>query len=73
EMLEGGARALAHYHFHAQQVNNRDFAGPSPGDLEYAIEQGVPCVVLTTIRPGVMNADYYHAGGVTIDLGDVRE
>jgi len=73
EMMADGTRALAHYHFHAQQVFNRDYAGPSPGDYEYAVEQGMPCVVLTPIREGVMNADYYHTGGVTIDLGDVRE
>jgi len=72
DLLRPGVRALAHYHLHAQEISNRNFAGPSPGDLEYAIEQGVPCVVFTSIREGVMNADYYHAGSVIVDLGDVR-
>jgi hypothetical protein len=72
EMIFDGRHALAHYHFHAQQIGNRDYAGPSPGDLLYAREQGVTCVVLTSIRPGLFNADYYLPTGVVIDLGDVR-
>ncbi len=66
-----GGRALAHYHFHAQTTNNAEYAGPGPGDHDYAAMHGRSCVVFTTVRPGVMNADYYHRGGVQIDLGEV--
>lgn len=33
---------------------------------------GRPCIVLTSVREGVMNADYYQRGEVVIDLGEVR-
>ncbi len=71
DMLNDGATALAHYHFHAQRVFNADYAGPGPGDAEYAIEQGRACVVFTSLREGVLNANYYHAG-MAINLGEVR-
>lgn len=72
-----GGRALAHYHFHAQTLNNTDYAGPGRGDFDYAAMHGRSCVVFTSVRPGVLNADYYQrstvAGvpGVQIDLGEV--
>lgn len=74
-----GGRALAHYHFHAQTVNNADYAGPGRGDFDYAATHGRSCVVFTSVRPGVLNADYYQRStgtggggeGVQIDLGEV--
>lgn len=72
EMIEGEPRALAHYHFHAQTVRNRRFAGPSDGDLRYAALYGRTCVVLTTVEEGVMNADVYLPSGVILDLGEIR-
>ncbi len=71
DMLRFGARALAHYHFHANRVDNSEYAGPGPGDLDYANEQGRACVVLTSIDRARLNADYYHAGGVQVDLGEI--
>jgi hypothetical protein len=81
-----GGRALAHYHFHAQSVNNADYAGPGYGDHEYAALHGRACLVFTSVRPGVMNVDYYQrpgrtppdakflppGNGVQIDLGEVE-
>jgi len=76
ELLAGGAAALAHFHFHVQRPDNIDYAGPSAADLAYAQDQGRACVVFTSVREGVLNADYYQpgygAGGVVIDLGEVR-
>jgi hypothetical protein len=81
-----GGRALAHYHFHAQSVNNADYAGPGRGDFEYANNHGRSCLVFTSVRPGVLNVDYYQrtdpasvpagfgsgsGAGVQIDLGEV--
>ena len=64
------ATALAHYHFHVQRVDNAEFAGPGPGDMDYATDQGRACVVFTSVRAGVLNANYYHAG-VSVNLGEV--
>jgi hypothetical protein len=71
-MLTAGATALAHFHFHVQRDDNADYAGPSEGDVGYAQDQGRACVVFTSVRAGVLNADYYQPGGITIDLGEVR-
>ena len=71
EMIRDGARALAHYHLHAQKVRNSAYAGPSEGDLGYAARYGRVCVVFTSIRPGVLNADCYTPEGRILDLGEI--
>lgn len=68
-----GGRSLCHYHFHVQTDNNADYAGPGFGDIEYASTHGRACLVFTGVRKGVLNADYYHRGGVMIDLGELAE
>lgn len=72
EMLTGGARAAFHYHFHVQREENREYAGPGPGDLEFADNQGRACIVFTTLRAGVVNADYYQVGRAIVDLGELK-
>jgi hypothetical protein len=72
EMFNADTRALAHYHFHAQVAANSEYASPGRGDLEYAVLHGRSCLVLTNVRQGVMNADYYIRGDVIIDLGEVN-
>jgi hypothetical protein len=71
EMFTDSARSLGHYHFHVQTPNNRDYAGPGRGDLEYAANHGRNCVVFTSVREGAMDADYYVRGGIVIDLGEI--
>jgi hypothetical protein len=71
-MLRAGDAALFHYHFHAQRPDNRDYAGPSNGDLVYADRFGRACLVFTTVDEGVLNADYYQPGGARLDLGMLR-
>lgn len=71
EMFTDSGRALAHYHFHVQGVNNRDYAGPGRGDMEYAATHGRNCVVFTSVREGAMDVDYYQRNGVVIDLGEI--
>lgn len=66
-----GALSLSHYHFHVQVVQNNAYAGPGKGDREYADLHNRNCLVFTSIREGVLNADYYQRGGATIDLGEV--
>lgn len=72
DLIASSDQALAHYHFHVQKNQNREYAGPSEGDLDYAARLGRACVVLTSITEGVLNADVYFPGGYVIDLGDVR-
>ncbi len=71
ELLERGATALFHYHFHARRANESTYAGPGPGDTEYADRFGRSCLVLTSIDEDTLNADYYQPGGAIVDLGEV--
>lgn len=71
DLVRDGARSLVHYHFHSQKLDNREYAGPGPGDAEYAREHGALCVVFTPVGPGRLDATYFHAGGITIDLGEL--
>lgn len=76
EMFTDSPRSLAHYHFHVQAENNRDYAGPGRGDMEYASTHGRNCLVFTSVQAGVLNVDFYTRGGsggpIVIDLGEVR-
>jgi hypothetical protein len=72
EMLSGGATALFHYHFHVRSANEREFAGPSDGDLDYAERFGRSCLVFTAIGDDVLGLDYYQPDRAVIDLGEVR-
>lgn len=71
ELLTASATALFHYHFHAQDSRNVEYAGPGRGDLEYADRFGRACIVLTFVNQDALNADYYQPGGGRIDLGEV--
>lgn len=72
DMVAQSDRALAHYHFHVQQLRNSGYAGPASADLQYAARLGRTCLVFTSVSEGLMNADLYQPDGVVIDLGDVR-
>jgi len=72
ELLEAGAAALFHYHFHASDYGNRKYAGPSHGDIEYAALYGRAAIVFTFIDRDHLNADYYQPDGARIDLGTIR-
>lgn len=72
EMLDDSTLAFAHYHFHVQTTDNAEFAGPSATDLDYAQRLGRTCLVLTSVRAGVLGADLYIPGGLVLDLGEVR-
>lgn len=71
-MLQRLHTGLAHYHFHAQQYRNRDYAGPGRGDLESADHLQANCLVFTFIDQDRLNVDYYQPGGVAIDLGVIH-
>jgi hypothetical protein len=71
EMIARGSRSLAFYHYHVQRASNAAYAGPGDGDLEFAASQGRACLVFTSIDRDTLNADYYHRGGVIVDLGTI--
>lgn len=71
ELLDAGATALFHYHFHAQSHNNNEYAGPGAGDLEYAARFGRSCLVLTFVTSNSLGIDYYQPDGARIDLGAI--
>ena len=71
DLIASSDLALAHYHFHVQRTQNREYAGPSEGDLDYAARLGRVCLVLTSLSESVLNADVYFPGGYVIDLGDI--
>ncbi len=72
EMIAAGDLSLAHYHFHAQREKNSEYAGPSPGDLEYATRQGRNCLVLTSLNATTLGVDWYGPGGVVVDIGSIK-
>ncbi len=63
---------LAHYHFHAQEKNNRDYAGPGKGDLDTADRLDFNFLVFTFIDENQLNVDFYRHGRVVVDLGTIR-
>jgi hypothetical protein len=71
DMFAQGDHALAHYHFHAQDMHNSGYAGPSAGDLDYADRYGRLCLVFTWTSTDILNADLYTPEGAVIDLGEV--
>lgn len=72
EMFSQHPEALAHFHFHVQDHRNSSYAGPGPGDRAYADRFGRANVVLTFVSKDQLAADYYHPGGLTLDLGRLR-
>lgn len=71
-MIEAGCLAPFHYHFHAQEVRNAEFAGPGGGDIEYAHTMAVNALVFTSVGEGRLNADFYTEGRTVIDLGTIE-
>lgn len=73
DMISSGDLSLAHYHFHVQETSNADYAGPSAGDLDYAARFGRSCIVLTSVREGVMDVDFYQSESLVVDLGELAQ
>ena len=68
-LIESLYTGAAHYHFHAQEFHNSDYAGPGRGDQDFANHLRFNCLVFTFIDHDRLNADYYQHDGVVIDLG----
>ncbi|MBL4810202.1 MAG: hypothetical protein JKY43_09140 [Phycisphaerales bacterium] len=72
DMFRFSDRALAHYHFHANERNNEKYAGPSHADFVNAETSGRTSVVITSLKDDELNVDLYQPNGVVIDLGIIR-
>jgi hypothetical protein len=72
EMFREGTQALAHYHFHVQEINNGRYAGPSFGDMNYAARYGRACLVFTSLDENTLGVDLYQPDGVILDLGRLK-
>ena len=70
-LFDAGYSGLFHFHHHAQDYENRKFAGPHLGDFGYAESTRANCLVFTFIDSRTLNADWYRHGGVVVDLGQI--
>lgn len=71
QMISHCYTGLAHYHFHAQELRNREYAGPGKGDLDTAERLDLNFLVFTFIDENQLNVDYYQHGRVVVDLGTI--
>ena len=72
EMFDAGYTSPYHFHLHVQQDDNREFAGPGHGDLNYADNTRTNCLVFTFIDKDTLNVDFYRHSGVVVDLGVIK-
>ena len=70
-MLDSAYTAVFHFHFHAQKYDNRHYAAPGIGDLNYAENLRANCLVFSFVNEDTMNMDYYRHTRVIVDLGEV--
>ncbi len=73
EMLQRGYMSLFHYHFHVQEIDNREYAGPGSGDLHYANGMRINGLVFSSVGSGKMNVDFYCPGRIVVDLGTIQQ
>jgi len=64
--------SLFHVHFHAQEYDNRRYAGPHMGDFQFADGTRANCVVLTFVNADHLNVDFYRYDRVVVDLGTIE-
>jgi hypothetical protein len=72
ELFDAAYTGVFHFHNHAQEYDNADYAGPHMGDFAYAESTRANCLVFTFIDSRTINADYYRHGGIVVDLGTFR-
>lgn len=74
KLIEDAYVELYHYHFHAQNHANEDYAGPGLGDLRtIANRQRFNGLVFTFIDSKTLNVDLYFEGPRVVDLGIIRQ
>jgi hypothetical protein len=72
-MLDAAYTAIFHFHLHAQNYRNVEFAGPGFGDINYADGTRANCLVFTFINEKTLNVDYYRHDRVVVDLGVITK
>lgn len=72
ELFDMGYTALFHFHMHAQEFENGNYAGPHLGDFGYADSTRANCLVFSFIKRDELDADFYRHGKVVIDMGVFR-
>ena len=71
-MFDAGYTAIAHFHNHAQEYENGEYAGPHLGDFNYARNTRANCLVFTFLDSRTINVDFYRYGYFVVDLGTIR-
>ncbi|MEM6458114.1 MAG: hypothetical protein AAF710_01850 [Planctomycetota bacterium] len=71
ELVTATHTGLAHYHFHAQQHDHADYAGPGRGDLDFTDALDAATLTLTFLDRDTLNVDLALPGRVVLDLGTV--
>ncbi len=71
QMYDDLYTALSHYHFHAQEFHNENYAGPGRADLKFAQRNQFSCLTFTFIDENNMNVDYYQEDDIVVDLGTI--
>jgi hypothetical protein len=72
DLFDAAYSGVFHFHNHAQEFDNAEYAGPHMGDFAYAESTRANCLVFTFIDSRTINADYYRHGGIVVDLGTFR-
>lgn len=72
DLFDAAYTGVFHFHNHAQEFDNADYAGPHMGDFAYAEATRANCLVFTFINSRTINADFYRHGGIVVDLGTFR-
>ncbi|MBB6431101.1 hypothetical protein [Algisphaera agarilytica] len=68
-LIEAMYTGLAHYHFHAQEHHNAEYAGPGRGDLAFTANLETHTLTLTFINRDQINVDLAFPDGRVLDLG----
>lgn len=71
-LIDAMHRGLAHYHFHAQQFDHAEFAGPGRGDLAFTDAMEAHTLTLTFVDRDRLNVDLAFPGGWVLDLGCIH-
>ncbi|MEZ6164920.1 MAG: hypothetical protein R3B67_10840 [Phycisphaerales bacterium] len=71
DMFRFSDRALTHFHFHANERDNGQYAGPSHQDMVNAASSARTNLVLTSLGSDEMGIDVYFESGAVIDLGEM--
>jgi|FLOH01.1.fsa_nt_gi hypothetical protein len=67
---KGTISSLGTYHFHATDLDDKEYAHPSDQDLKSANETGIDGILITKLPGQRINIDFYNSRGTVVDIGD---